>query len=327
MNIDAKLTDINFFISSTYIDMREYRDIVIKNLQSKAGVINAQEFFGTRDKSPLETCLEEVTKSKVFVMFLGARYGSIDPNSGKSFVELEYERARELKLPTFAYLIDESQPIPFKYVSIGDDAQKLAEFKNRVKSELTISNFTTPDDLANKVYSDLIRELPKRGFVIGKESSEEEQASTLKIIGNFLLLPKLYYGESVSFKVRFGQSERASVNECDALSYIYGAAVKRRIELVDPILRRALGTANQLFAHGELAPKLLNQPSGKEFYLTAKTVQGEYTLSEAIYDFERESDYLESIAARYVGRKRVVVGFKETNKLISGLEFLEVAPD
>jgi hypothetical protein len=67
--------------------MKAYRDAVIKNIQSHAGAINAQEFFGARDKKPLATCLEEVNKSHVFIMFLGPRYGSTDPETGCSFGE------------------------------------------------------------------------------------------------------------------------------------------------------------------------------------------------------------------------------------------------
>jgi hypothetical protein len=87
MSAEKHLSDINFFICSTYIDMKDYREAVIKDIKSRAGVINAQEFFGARDQKPLETCLEEVTSSHVFIMFLEPRYGTLDRSSGKSIVE------------------------------------------------------------------------------------------------------------------------------------------------------------------------------------------------------------------------------------------------
>src|SRR5213083_1249204 len=113
---EQRLSDINFFICSTYVDLRAYRDAVIKEIRSHAGVINAQEFFGARDQKPLHTCLEEVDKSNVFVLFLGPRYGSVDPDSQRSFVESEYERARQRKIPIFAYIIDKSHSFPIEHV-------------------------------------------------------------------------------------------------------------------------------------------------------------------------------------------------------------------
>ena len=57
MSSEKPLSAINFFVCSTFLDLKAYRDAVIKNLQSHAGVINAQEFFGARDQKPLATCL------------------------------------------------------------------------------------------------------------------------------------------------------------------------------------------------------------------------------------------------------------------------------
>ena len=54
--MEKKLSDINFFICSTYLDLKTYRAEVIKKIKSQAGLINAQEFFGSRDNKPIETC-------------------------------------------------------------------------------------------------------------------------------------------------------------------------------------------------------------------------------------------------------------------------------
>jgi hypothetical protein len=57
--------------------------------------------------------------------------------------------------------MDEEYEYPIKFVSRGEEAQSLAAFKQRVMTELTVSRFTTPEDLASKVYEDLKRELPR----------------------------------------------------------------------------------------------------------------------------------------------------------------------
>jgi hypothetical protein len=152
MSAEKHLSDINFFICSTYIDMKDYRNAVIKDIKSRAGIINAQEFFGARDQKPLNTCLEEVSRSNVFIMFLGPRYGTLDPSSGKSFVECEFDKATDLNLPRFAYLMDETYPFPIQHVSTGNDAILLKKFKDRVTDDLTVDFFASPSDLAAKVF-------------------------------------------------------------------------------------------------------------------------------------------------------------------------------
>jgi len=328
MNVPTpKLTDINFFVSSTYVDMKEYRDAVIKGLQSKAGVINAQEFFGSRDKKPLETCLEELERSQVFVMFLGPRYGSVDSGTGKSFVEREYERAGELKLPRFAYIIDEDQPFPVKFVSVGEDASKLQAFMRRVGSELTVSPFTSPEDLAQKVYVDLRRELPKHGFVLGDKVESGSEVSSLQLVQEFQLLPKLFHGRKATFEVTLGSSERASHQECDAFSYDYGAAISRSIELTDSDLRHQLinGGPRAVFAHGELAAQLMNLPKEAPVTVTVKFVQGTYRTSTPIYDLQYEHDAFHTFAAQLAAKNRVIVDYRDSWHLITGFELIEVA--
>lgn len=321
-----KLSDINFFVSSTFVDMKEYRDAVIKDLQSRAGVINAQEFFGSRDKKPLETCLEELERSQVFLMFLGPRYGSVDSGSGKSFVEREYERAGELKLPRFAYIMDDDQPFPVKFVSIGEDTVKLDAFKRMIRSNLTVSPFTTPEDLAQKVYSDLKRELPKHGFVLGHKAEADSDISPSKLIQEFQLLPKLFHGRKATFEVTLGRSERATHQECDAFSYDYGAAISRSVDSTDPDLRHQLvnGGPRKVFAHGEMAAQLMKLPEEIPTSISLKFIQGSYSSSTPIYDLEYEHDAFHSIAAQFAAKNRVVVDYRDSWHFVTGFELVEV---
>ncbi len=324
---NLKLSNINFFVSSTYIDMKEYRNAVIKDLQSRAGIINAQEFFGSRDKKPIETCLEELDKSQVFLMFLGARYGSIDKSYKKSFVEREYDRAGELAVPRFAYIIDENQPVPYKYVSLAGDAEKLKIFKERVRSELTVSPFTTPDDLAQKVYSDLVRELSKYDLIIGNEAEDKEKLNSLKLIEEFKLLPKLLYGKKVSFKAGLGRCKRASKNECIAFSYDYGAAIKRSLEPMDKSLKSLLrgDGPKEVFAHGENAQMLMKLSENEVFNITVKFVLGEYQESRPIYDLEYEpSAIAATVISQFGEKKRVIVDYDYETNLLIGFELVEV---
>lgn len=305
--------------------MKDYRSALIKDIQSRAGVINAQEFFGARDQKPLETCLEEVSKSDVFIMFLGPRYGTIDSSSGKSFVECEFDKATTLKLPRFAYLMDETHPFPPKYVSKGDDAIRLEQFKERVSADLTVDFFTTPQDLAAKVYADLKRDLPKKGFKLGKEESQQELESSLTVLSQFIALPKLFHGRTISVIGKLGKYRRAEQNECEALSYSHGSTIKRSFQPTDSSISSAIsGKLTNIFAEGEQALRFMEIPTDKEVILTVKTVQGEYETKQPVYGFDFVPGMMNSLyAANVIDRRRVIIDHEINLTLVCALEFVE----
>jgi hypothetical protein len=325
MSAEKHLSDINFFICSTYIDMKDYRDAVIKDISSRAGVINAQEFFGARDKKPLETCLEEVTRSDVFIMFLGPRYGTIDPSTDKSYVECEFDKATALDLPRFAYLMNEEHTFPIQHVSKGDDAIRLKKFKDRVTADLTVDFFTTPHDLAAKVFADLKRELPKKGFKLGKEESQQELESSLVVLSQFIALPKLFHGRTISVSGKLGECCRADQNECEALSYTYGSTIKRSFHPTDSSIRSAIsGKLKNIFAEGEQALRVMEIPANKEVTLTVRTVQGEYETKQPVYGFDFVPGIMNSLhAANVIDRRRVVIDHEISLTLVCALEFVE----
>lgn len=326
MSSEKPLSDVNFFVCSTYLDLKAYRDAVIKKIHSHAGVINAQEFFGARDQKPLATCLEEVDKSDVFVMFLGPRYGSIDPDTNRAFVEREYERAKERGIPRFAYLIDDSHPFPIQHVSLGEDAEKLRRFKEVVQAELTVDYFTTPDDLAEKVYADLVRELPKKGFRLGEERAPEQSASASVVLQQFLALPKLFHGRTVRIRAKLGRYAQASVNTCRAFSYRYGAAIARDFVPLDKDLKSVIGgSLTKIFASEQDALALIEVPDGAEVDVLVKTMQGEYSTESPVYGYEDEPGLLgaATVAGLYP-RRRVVVSYHTESTLICGLELVEL---
>jgi hypothetical protein len=84
------------------------------------------------------------------------RYGSIDASTGKSLTHLEYDEAQRIGLPSLIYLLDEDrQPVLPKFVETGEGAKKLQEMKALLRKRHVVTAFTTPEDLASKLISDL----------------------------------------------------------------------------------------------------------------------------------------------------------------------------
>jgi len=65
------------------------------------------ELFTAGDEAQMNVIKRWIEESDVFMLILGGRYGSIEPKSQKSYIQLEYEYAVELKKPCFAVVIDD----------------------------------------------------------------------------------------------------------------------------------------------------------------------------------------------------------------------------
>ena len=231
MSSAKKLTSINFFISSTFIDLEDYRKTIIDKIQSLQGVINAQEFFGARPNTPLETMIDELKKSNVIILVIAHRYGSIDEKTQKSYTQIEYETAIDEKKIIFPYIIDETHPFNPKYIDDNEDKIKLNEFKKLVINAYQISTFTTKEDLAMKVIQDLERELPKHDIIIGAQKLESQNITFIK---QMCQLPKLMNGREITLNIKLNENwESASDKANEALDLTEGASIQRKFKVLD----------------------------------------------------------------------------------------------
>ena len=67
----------------------------------------AMEQFAPGDETAWEKIKAWIDESDAFILILGGRYGSIEPISGKSYVQIEYEYAIEKKKPLFALVVSD----------------------------------------------------------------------------------------------------------------------------------------------------------------------------------------------------------------------------
>ncbi|CAE6837201.1 DUF4062 domain-containing protein [Paraburkholderia aspalathi] len=129
------------FISSTYTDMKDERQAAVEAVLQDGHIPAGMELFAASNKKQIEVIKSWIDSSDIFMLILGGRYGSVDPDSGKSYIQLEYEYAVETGKPFFAlYLTDNA--INAKVRLLGTDAierndtKKLNEFRDLVKSRL-----------------------------------------------------------------------------------------------------------------------------------------------------------------------------------------------
>jgi hypothetical protein len=99
---------LQVFVSSTFSDLREERQAAVEAILSAGHIPAGMELFAAGDESQMEVIKQWIDESDVYLLIVGGRYGSIEPKSGKSYTQLEYEYALEKGKPLFACVLKES---------------------------------------------------------------------------------------------------------------------------------------------------------------------------------------------------------------------------
>lgn len=195
---------IPIFISSTYGDLIPYREEVQRQLIRLEQIVKGMEYFGSNPQNSLSVCLSQVRECEVFIGIVGMRYGSTDKNTELSYSQLEYNEAISNNIPTLIYIINENHPIPPKYVDTGISAEKLAEFKTILKARHTVSFFTTPEDLGQKIAHDLVETLSSINNIKLAKSLyiKNENIPFTEIYKKFLLRPLKYTGAEGELSIK-----------------------------------------------------------------------------------------------------------------------------
>ncbi|HUV02866.1 MAG TPA: DUF4062 domain-containing protein [Desulfobacteria bacterium] len=142
---------LQVFISSTYQDLIDERQAAVEAILKSGHIPAGMELFTAGDKSQWEVIQRWIIDSDIYMIILGGRYGSIEPNSGLSYIELEYDFAVSSGKPHFAVVIDE-HALELKVKAIGnsvlekDNPNKLKAFRQKVLSKMP-SFFTDHKDV------------------------------------------------------------------------------------------------------------------------------------------------------------------------------------
>ncbi len=90
---------IKVFVSSTYDDMKEERDCAFQALMKNGCIIGGMELFTGDNIEKFEVIKKGIEDSDIFLLIMGGRYGTICPETGKSFIHMEYDYAKRLGIP------------------------------------------------------------------------------------------------------------------------------------------------------------------------------------------------------------------------------------
>ena len=98
------------FISSTYQDLKEERDQVIKACLEMGHIPVGMEMFNAADEEQWKIITRHIDESDYYVVIVAQRYGStVD---GISYTEKEYDYAVQQGVPALGFIINDSAPWP-----------------------------------------------------------------------------------------------------------------------------------------------------------------------------------------------------------------------
>jgi hypothetical protein len=167
---------LQIFISSTYSDLIPERQAAIEAILESGNIPAGMELFTAGDRSQWEVIQQWINNSDVYMMILGGRYGSIEPSSGLSYTELEYNFAVSSRKPHFAVVINEDA-LEKRRKQLGDEViekdnpEKLKDFRARVLCKMS-SFFSDHKDVKLAIFKtvpQLAQEHELKGWVRAEE--------------------------------------------------------------------------------------------------------------------------------------------------------------
>jgi hypothetical protein len=153
------------YVSSTYLDLQEFRDKVLHHLHRLQQTVTAMEYYLADDRRPADKCIADVKQCDIYVGIFAWRYGTIPQENNPeqlSITEMEYLAAYAKGIPCLIFLHDGKSPWPPNLVD--DDKTRIKAFRQRLEREHTPLWFKNADELASLVGASLYDKLTALGM-------------------------------------------------------------------------------------------------------------------------------------------------------------------
>jgi hypothetical protein len=196
------------FVSSTFLDLQEEREAVVSALLQMNAFPAGMELFPAADDDAWTLIQRVIDESDYYLLVIGGKYGSVDPETEISYTEKEYDYAVERGRPVMAFLHADPDKIEFAKSETDEAARaKLEAFRSKVKESKHVKHWSGPEDLAGKValsFADFRQRYSAVGWIRGDAGTSAE---TLEEIND--LRKRLTSAEASSEKVSHGPPENA----------------------------------------------------------------------------------------------------------------------
>jgi hypothetical protein len=166
------------FISSTFGDLQEERNQVIRAVLEMGHIPVGMEMFSAADEEQWQIIARHIDESDYYAVIVAHRYGSTT-GEAISYTRKEYEYALSRGVPCLGFVIEDNARWPADRVDSGADKTALDLFKALVR-EKPISFWTSADDLHGKFSIALMKAItsrPREGWIRASSASGPEVTS------------------------------------------------------------------------------------------------------------------------------------------------------
>lgn len=164
------------FISSTYTDLIEERKKAVDILLMADCIPAGMEAFVATDLEQFDVIKKVIDLCDYYVLIIGKRYGSINPETGISYTEMEYDYAISKDIPVLVFSLDTSVELPpEKCDSDPIKTEKLQAFRNRALNNRLASIWKDTEDLTGALAISIMKaknEISRPGWQRGTDYDE-----------------------------------------------------------------------------------------------------------------------------------------------------------
>lgn len=155
------------FVSSTFIDLKEERQAVLKAVQEAEYIPSGMEMFPATDEEQFNFIKRIIDNCDYYVVIIAGRYGSLAPD-GISYTEKEYDYAVSKGIRVLAFVRNEHEIEEKNKDADPAQSQRLAQFKTKVQTGRVARPWNNKQDLVYSVIISLNKEVsehPAIGWV------------------------------------------------------------------------------------------------------------------------------------------------------------------
>jgi len=140
----------NVFISSTSVDLTEYRKAAIEVCLRLGFLPIGMEYFGPMGVGATEGSKRKLDEADLYVGIFAHRYGYIEDGYDKSVTEIEFDYAGERQLERLCFIVHPQYEWP-NTPQYRDDPSRVKIFQDRLSKDLIRIYFTSVDDFRVKL--------------------------------------------------------------------------------------------------------------------------------------------------------------------------------
>ena len=203
------------FISSTYTDLKEERQNITNILLMADCIPAGMEAFVAADDEQFNIIKRVIDLCDFYILIIGARYGSVNAKTGKSYTEMEFDYALSRNIPILVFAKDVNLDTEATSESVENRA-KLSKFRTRALSNRLGGMWSNLGELSRQVAISIMKaksENQRPGWVRNLGFDPETVSQELNILRD-----KVITLEKENKELRSGKAEN-NISEQNLAQY------------------------------------------------------------------------------------------------------------